>query len=147
MAKLFSYFVSRNARYYRNFFWIWLSLILFVSSLPDLPNPDITMSGREIRVDHLIHWFQYMTLSFLMVSWQFKKAPSLLRKIIFYTLVIGIAIAVGDEYHQLLIPGRSFTYMDMLSNSLGIITGVFLAGLLWGLVTKGELQQNGKTEL
>ncbi|HHJ11320.1 MAG TPA: hypothetical protein ENK25_10590 [Bacteroidetes bacterium] len=147
MAKLISYFISRNARYYRNFFCIWLSLILFVSSLPNLSNPDVIMCGREIRVDHLVHWFQYMILSFLMVSWQFKKAPSLLRKIIFYTLVIGIAIAVGDEAHQLLIPGRSFTYMDMLSNFLGVISGVFLSDLFWRPVTKGKPQKTGKTGL
>ncbi len=131
MSGIVTYFTSRPARYYRNFFWIWLTLILGVSSLPNLPNPKVEMSGLEFRFDHIIHWFQYMALAFLMVSWQFRKNPSLYRKILLCTLLIGLALAIGDEYHQLLIPGRSFTYADMLSNALGVITGVLLAGVFW----------------
>ena len=140
MRKVIIYFSSRTARFYRNFFWIWLSLILLVSSIPHLPNPNITVSGHKIRVDHLIHWFQYMTLVFLMISWLFRRNPFLYRKILLYTLFLGILMGVGDEFHQILIPGRTFSYYDMLSNAFGVITGVILAGLFWLPVKKTETQ-------
>ena len=131
MTKIQAYFISRTSRYYRNFFWSWLALILMVSSLPNLNTPSVRMGGLEFRLDHFFHWLQYMTLAFLMVSWQYRKNPASSRKVFFYTLIIGILLAVGDEYHQLLIPGRSFTYADMLSNALGVITGVLVAALFW----------------
>ena len=136
MSRLYSYFISRSARYYRNFFWIWISLVIMVSSIPNLNTPKISISGWTFRTDHLLHWLQYLALSFLMVSWQFKKLPFSLKKILVYTLAIGILIAVGDEYHQLLIPGRSFTYADMLSNTIGVITGVIVAGFFWHSAAK-----------
>ena len=131
MAKLFLYFISRDARFYRNFFWIWLFLVLFVSSIPSLKEPDLIIQGNKIRLDHIFHWFQYMNLIFLLVSWQIKKQPSHYRKILFIILFLGIVIGVGDEYHQLLIPGRSFTYPDMLSNIVGVLTGIVLSAWMW----------------
>jgi len=131
MTKIQTYFTSRSSRYYRNFFWSWLALILIASSLPNINVPSIRMKGVEFRLDHLLHWFQYMTLAFLMVSWQYRKYPSRFTKVFSCTLVLGLLLAIGDEYHQLLIPGRSFTYADMISNALGVITGVLVAALFW----------------
>ena len=131
MTKIQAYFISRTSRYYRNFFWSWLALILMVSSLPNLNAPSVKVGGLEFRLDHLFHWLQYMALAFLMISWQYRKNPDIFRKILFCTLFIGSSIAIGDEYHQLLIPGRTFTYADMISNVAGVITGVLVAAFFW----------------
>jgi VanZ family protein len=138
MLKIQAYFTSRSARFYRNLFWGWLSLILVVSSLPYINTPSVKMMGVEFRTDHILHWFQYMTLAFLMVSWQYRRKPSSFKSVIFYTLLFGLFLAAADEYHQLLIPGRSFTYADMISNALGVITGVLFAALFWRPVVRTE---------
>ena len=139
MTTIQTYFTTRTSRYYRNFFWGWLVLILGVSSLPNLNSPTIRiMAGLEFRLDHFFHWFQYMTLAFLMISWQYRKNPDIFRKIFFFTLIIGSSIAIGDEYHQLLIPGRTFTYADMISNVAGVITGVLVAALFWRPLLKAS---------
>ena len=132
MTKIQTYFISRTARYYRNLFWGWLILILGVSSLPNLNSPTIKIiGGFEFRLDHLFHWFQYMTLAFLLISWQYRKNPHISRKIFICTLFVGSSLAIGDEYHQLLIPGRTFTYADMVSNVAGVLSGVLVAALFW----------------
>jgi len=131
MRKIRMYFTTRSARFYRNFFWGWLSLILLVSSLPYINTPSVEMMGIHFRLDHILHWFQYTTLAFLMVSWQYRKRPFAFKNVIFYTLLFGLLLAASDEYHQLLIPGRTFTYADMISNALGVITGVGIAALFW----------------
>ena len=131
MIKIQTYFISRSVRFYRNLFWAWLALILFVSSLPYINTPSLRMGGIEFRTDHILHWLQYTTLAFLMVSWQYRRKPSSFKHVIFYTLLFGLLLAASDEYHQLLIPGRTFTYADMISNALGVVTGVAIAALFW----------------
>jgi VanZ family protein len=138
MIKLKTYFISRPVRFYRNLFWGWLALILLISSLPYINTPNVKMIGIEFRTDHILHWFQYTTLAFLMISWQYRKNPAFFKNIIFYTLFLGLLLAAADEYHQLLIPGRSFTYADMISNGLGVVTGVLIAVFFWRPLLKTE---------
>jgi VanZ family protein len=138
MIKIQTYFLSRPARFYRNLFWGWLSLILLVSSMPYLNTPNVKMMGIEFRTDHIFHWLQYATLAFLMVSWQYRKNPGAYRSVVLYTLLFGLLLAAGDEYHQLLIPGRSFTYADMIANALGVVTGVLIALFFWRPLLKRE---------
>ena len=47
---------------FRYLFWIWLILILTVSSIPELPGPDLDITDPILRWDYIIHFIEYFIL-------------------------------------------------------------------------------------
>jgi VanZ family protein len=119
---------------------IYAITVLAVSSIPSIPTLKIHTDKTEIRLDYLIHFIEYGILGFLVFLYftgRDYKMPA--RK---YLLVIAglIIFAVLDEYHQKLIPGRSFNISDMLSN----VSGIF-GSLVFSLVIFRKCQLKTKT--
>ena len=106
---------------------LWVILILVFSSLPRLPRINIDLV--YIRIDHALHFSEYFGLAFLTILTFVKGHDREGRKRIFYLILYLILFACADEAHQLLIPGRSTSLLDLLANTLGIITGVLIT--LW----------------
>jgi VanZ family protein len=114
-------------KYLRGFAIVWAMLIFTVSSIPNLPNPELPENDfLSLRLDYLFHFAVFFILSVAMVLWQipasFKFKPSGLTRI----MTIGTAFAIIDEVHQLIIPGRSFNPIDMVFNLAGFWAGAFL---------------------
>lgn len=59
---------------------------------------------------------------------------------IIISVFVGISYGVIDEFHQGLIPGRTFDYYDMLANSIGAC----LSALVLFLLIKGMFQPQKK---
>jgi len=139
MKKLFEY----SPRNYQLLFWIWLVIILIVSSIPRLPDPSIELKSFHltIRTDYILHFLQYAILGGLFVLWQGLKEKEFSYRTLLIALLIGIAIASLDEYHQHYIPGRRYNPVDMFYNVLGIISGlVFTTLYLKRMITKGMIR-------
>lgn len=104
--------------------------VISVSSIPSLPTIKIHTQKAEIRLDYLIHFFEYGILAFLaFLSFSGKEMRINPGKLVLITAGLLI-FAVVDELHQKLIPGRTYNILDMLSNISGI-----LAALLLSLIT------------
>lgn len=102
---------------------IWVITIAAVSSIPHLPTPKIETGKGVIRLDYFIHFCEYGVLIFLSLQSFVKKDFVLsFKKYVLITLTV-IAFALADEYHQKLIPGRTFNPKDILSNLTGILAG------------------------
>jgi VanZ family protein len=102
----------------------WIIFIITFSSIPSLPVLKIETKDSTIRLDYLIHFCVYGILAFLAYLTSSDNHFSLnLRKYIIVTTMV-ILFAVLDEFHQKLIPGRSFNLKDILSNITGIITAL-----------------------
>ena len=73
--------------------------------------------------DKVGHFIAYFTLMFLMGLGFWKKKKELLR-----ALVISAVYGVFMEVGQYFVPGRSFSFLDMLSNASGALlaTGFLL---------------------
>ena len=113
----------------RYFLAAWIIAILSVSSVPSLTVLKIHTAKTEIRLDYLIHFCEYGILAGLaFLTYAGTEFKMSYRKFILITLCL-ISFAVLDEFHQKLIPGRSFNVTDILSN----ITGIF-AALIFCLV-------------
>jgi VanZ family protein len=99
----------------------WVLAIIIISSTPSVPVLKIHTAKAEIRLDYLIHFCEYGVLTFMafltFASNEFKISN---KKIILITICL-IAFAILDEYHQKLIPGRSFNVKDIISNISGIL--------------------------
>ncbi len=115
---------------------IWVLIILSVSSIPNLPSPKIVTGGFKIRLDYLFHFCEYGALAFLAFLTFAKEAfnPGLKRYLLITLLLILLAVA--DEFHQKLIPGRTFNVKDILSNLSGIVAAVIFCSIMFRKIAK-----------
>jgi VanZ family protein len=114
----------------------WLLTIVIVSSIPNIPTLKIHTARAEIRLDYLMHFCEYGFLAFL----TFLSFTDNVFKIS-YSKVAIIAVslilfAVLDEFHQKLIPGRSFNPKDIISNIVGIIAATIFTIIVFRLIVK-----------
>ena len=116
---------------------IWLLSIIFVSSIPSLPTPKIDTKHFEIRLDYLFHFCEYGLLTFLaLLSLVKVDFTFTLKKYLLVSLALLI-FAVADEFHQKLIPGRSFNPKDIMSNLTGIIAVVIFCLFIFRIIADG----------
>lgn len=105
---------------------VWAVLILAVSSIPGLSTPSLGFS----MADKTVHFTEYFILGYLTARAisSFIKEP---LKIFWISSAITSAYGILDEFHQLLIPGRTTEGLDMIADILGsIIAAALFAGKL-----------------
>jgi VanZ family protein len=116
---------------------IWVLTILSISSVPNLPSPKIETGGLKIRLDYIFHFFEYGILAFLTFLTFTKEGFNIgISKYLILTASL-ILFAVADEFHQKLIPGRSFNVKDILSNLSGIVAAVIFCYFMFRKMAKG----------
>jgi VanZ family protein len=99
----------------------WALTILTLSSIPNIPTLKLHTGGSEIRLDYLMHFVQYGILTFVtFLSFSGSSFEIGYGKVLLLTAGL-ILFATADEFHQKLIPGRSFSYRDILSNLSGVV--------------------------
>lgn len=81
----------------------------------------------NLIIRKLAHYIGYLILGILVINMFIKnKIPqSYLISIIFC-----IIYAISDEIHQLFVPGRACQIKDILIDSIGSITGIYLYKLI-----------------
>lgn len=105
----------------------WVITVIALSSTPNLPTLKIHTQKSDIRLDYLIHVCEYgcmALLAYLAFLNDNRKSCYIRYTIITFSLVL---FAIADEYHQLLIPGRSFNLLDILCNLAGIAGGLIMS--------------------
>jgi VanZ family protein len=121
----------------------WLVAITTVSSIPHLPSPKINTIKFEIRVDYLVHFCEYGALIFLsLLSFVRKDFRLPLKRYILITASV-LLFALADEFHQKLIPGRTFNPKDILSNIVGISSGLIFCYCIFRKIG-GEISNNNE---
>lgn len=129
---------SKRAVIFKYLFWIWLILIITISSIPDLPSPILITEDTTFRLDYWIHGIEYFFLVTFFLLWKGSKKARIGYLFALTTLIGGLLIASVDEYHQLWIPGRTFNPMDMYANYAGLLTGIIFSLLILGKLNSGE---------
>lgn len=116
----------------------WVIMIIVISITPDLPVLKVHTAKKEIRLDYLIHFLEYSFMAFMAYlafsSRDFRISSS--RLLIITACVILFALA--EEFHQKIVPGRTFNYKDILSNMLGIVTALGLFAVINRISTRNE---------
>lgn len=106
-------------------------IIRFIPSIQELEeNQKIEISQRvEKVVRKIAHFTIYTLVGFLLMSlmctYNLKEIDQ-----IGTSLIIGVIYASTDEIHQAFIPGRGPQITDVMLDSLGILTGIFISLLL-----------------
>lgn len=75
----------------------------------------------------LAHFTEYLILGFLTINMLNKNDIS---KKYLLSILICIIYATSDEIHQFIIPGRACQIKDILIDSIGSITGIYLYKLI-----------------
>ena len=80
---------------------------------------EVYIDGELIR--KFAHMLEFAALSFslyngVLATWETKKAHLV-------SLVLTVLCAVGDEIHQIFVPGRSGEIRDVIIDTCGAITG------------------------
>jgi VanZ family protein len=107
--------------------FLYAGLILLVSSIPQLPEPDLGIPS----MDKLAHFVEYGILAILVLR-AFTYSASTRTSTVKYLIAILICVifAAFDEYHQASIPGRDSDLFDLAADSVGIVIGSLLHHLI-----------------
>lgn len=93
-----------------------LTLFLYLGLTPS-PEKSVPMFN-----DKLMHFSGYFVAA-LSISFAHPTRPLWLRAI--FLIVFSIAIEIGQHF----MPPRSFDVLDIVANSMGVITGIFVVYL------------------
>lgn len=112
-----------------------ISLFLFVDFVQ---NTSITYAGRLIRKS--AHFIAYLILGFL-ISHAMQNEVTTASTVTDwkrrgFTLLISVAYAISDEFHQSFVPGRGPLLKDVLIDGSGAVLGILLyvgARNVWSL--------------
>lgn len=85
------------------------------------------ISLLSLIIRKLAHFTEYLILGVLVIN-MFTKNN--VRKSYILSILLCIIYATSDEIHQIFTPGRACQIKDILIDSIGSITGIYLFKLL-----------------
>jgi len=119
----------------------YLSLAIFstllIICMSSIPNKTLWGNGSlsEQIISNLAHIPAYALLTFLWLK-SFAGTESKNNIIVFFLILSGLVLfAFADEIHQVFVPGRTASFMDIGLDLLGILFGLWVFKLL-GMFTK-----------
>lgn len=125
---------------------IWMTLIFTMSSFnanesSNQSNFIVNIISNIININNiellsliirkLAHFTEYFILGILVYN-----AVNSYNKKTYSAIIICILYAISDEIHQIFVPGRSCQILDILIDSIGSITGIYITILLYKYVFK-----------
>ena len=113
----------------------WLAIILTLSAIPKyfylipprfwrsiIPWLPFDFSWEQL-VSALIHMVIFMVLAFLF-AWSISAWSNSSRFTLIAAFGLSMGIAVGDEFLQKFVPGRSYQTGDILLDAIGALIGL-----------------------
>lgn len=85
------------------------------------------ISLLSLIIRKLAHFTEYLILGTLVIN-MFTKNNA--KKTYLLSILLCIIYAISDEIHQIFVPGRACQLKDILIDSVGSITGIYLFKLL-----------------
>ena len=118
---------------------IFWALLIFISS--SIPSQDLPKIGI-LRFDKIIHFLIYLILAYLCnraVRNQ-NRYPALRKHHLAFTVLCTLLYGATDELHQLFVPGRECSLLDLTADLVGAIV---LTGVLWLRTRNGVHREPG----
>lgn len=113
---------SRKGRFPRFlFFWfpvIAYCVIIFIGSAMEKPLPETNVP----QLDRFLHAVEFGGLCFLLIRALKKSFPEMPRRKMFIIAVsCTVLYGASDEIHQIFVPGRVSSIIDLFFDSLGAL--------------------------
>lgn len=90
-------------------------LVVFAPFYPLLKQPD--------KMIHLLLYFVFGVLLFLTL----RSTGQTMGKAVTIAFFLGVLYGAGDEFHQMFVPGRTASVMDLAADALGVLLAQVLA--------------------
>ncbi len=102
---------------------------------------ELYIDGELIR--KIAHMLEFTALSFSLYNAIFTTFQ--LKKSHLISLAFTVICALGDEIHQIFVPGRAFQLSDILIDSIGAVIGIVAYLIMFKiyLIIKGRGNKNG----
>ena len=101
----------RNPYFNWSLVLVYAGLIFYFSSLSFILKPMMIS-------DLILHFCEFFILGLLI--YRAFYSSGIRNKIIFITVVCGILYAFSDEIHQFFVPGRIFSFKDVIIDSVSV---------------------------
>jgi len=101
----------------------WLVLMVTATSIPNLTTP----AGYP-HADLVFHILVYLVLAVLAAR-AFSMSGYRNKGLWAVLLLMGLGLAAIDEYHEVMIPGRTASFLDFSMNVIGFTAGTGLSKL------------------
>jgi VanZ family protein len=108
--------------------WSYMAAIFVESSLSNLPSPPGGLTDKDVHVALYAGLAAVLLRALAGGSW---RGLTLRRAL--GAAIIAALYGVLDEFHQRLVPGRSFETMDMVANAAGAALASATAWT-WGII-------------
>lgn len=114
---------------------LWMALLFVLSGIPGNPSADSGSPGWSNllpppSIQNLLHVPVYGVLAWLWCRTLVRLGPTP-RRAAGWALVLTVAYAGLDEWHQSLVPGRFPSATDVLLDTIGAILAVTLFSQRW----------------
>ena len=121
---------------------IWMTIIFIMSSFDSVESSNqsnfiVDIIANIFKIENiellsfiirkLAHYTEYLILGFLVIN-MFTKNN--INNLYLISIILCIIYATSDEIHQIFVPGRACQLRDILIDSIGSITGIYLYKLI-----------------
>ena len=100
---------------------VWLAVVFALSAIPSLQVESLGMADFVFR--KLAHLGEFLILAVLLFRAIKFHSREKVWKIFLLVLFLGFLYAALDEFHQLYVPGREGSLIDVLIDSSGVLLG------------------------
>ena len=109
------------------FVYLFLTLTWFLVILYLLLyyQPDGSTYSKFKHFDKLIHFFLFFVQSFTLSQTIYLYRGYFSFKIYVFIIIILLSFGIITEFQQQYISFRTFDYYDLITNLIGVVTGVF----------------------
>ena len=109
---------------YTKFTFCYMLLITYLSHMPQSSTLDYVPEYNNM--DLVLHFVEYTILGFFLFK-SLSTDDFFNINSIYGSIIIGILFGILDELHQNFVPGRQMSLIDALSDSLGVLFGVYIS--------------------
>ena len=102
-------------------------IVDIISNIFNINNIEIL----SLIIRKLAHFTEYLILGLLVYNMIHN-----LNKKTYLSIIICILYATSDEIHQIFVPGRNCNILDILIDSIGSITGIYIIYLIYNNISK-----------
>ncbi len=106
-------------------------VVEIIPSIKNMPEPEKenVVDRVESIVRKIAHYSIYTLVGILLMSLMNTYKIKELDRIA-VSLIIGVIYASTDEIHQVFVPGRGPQITDVILDSMGVLTGIFIVMLV-----------------
>ena len=112
-------------------------VVEFIPSIKNMPEPEKenVIDRIESIIRKIAHYSIYTLVGILLMSLMSTYKIKELDRIA-VSLIVGVIYAVTDEIHQAFVPGRGPLVTDVILDSMGVLTGIFIVMLFYKIICK-----------